>query len=153
MILDGMWTYRSFINRPALVGGDAQAALGLIFGEGIMSFLAQSPDNIRGGLAMGDNYAMTLTGREWRHDDEQAFALEGFGIDGTPTAGWRYDYRGTSAWTWPDGIRQVPCLVGSVIRVIEHGPTAPAGVTASFIAVQHNRDDNPRTLQTSAKFF
>ena len=154
MILDGMWTYRSFLSRTALVGSDAAAALGLIFGEGIMSFHALSPDKIEGGLAMGEDYAMTLHGREWPSDDGTGFAIEGFGVDGTPTQGWRYDYRGVCAWTWPNGVDQVPCLIGSVTRVGAHGGNAPAGVTASFIAVRHNRDDAPpRTLQTAAKFF
>ncbi|HEX8261794.1 MAG TPA: hypothetical protein VF547_02855 [Allosphingosinicella sp.] len=32
--LKGEWTYRSFANEPKPVDGNAQAALGLIFGEG-----------------------------------------------------------------------------------------------------------------------
>ena len=34
--------------------------------------------------------------------------------------------------------KQVPALVGTVIRVNAHGPQSPAGVTASFIAVKQS---------------
>jgi len=39
------------------------------------------------------------------------------------------------AHTWPNGIDQVPALVGSVIRAKPHNGS-PAGVVASFIAVK-----------------
>ncbi|MFZ2107427.1 MAG: hypothetical protein WAV18_18985 [Roseiarcus sp.] len=37
-VLNGDWTYRSFVNNPVPVNGDAQKALLLIFGEGDLSF-------------------------------------------------------------------------------------------------------------------
>lgn len=151
-MLDGKWTYRSYLNKPILIDGDANAALGLIFGEGIMSFHTLSDKELRGGLAMGGDYAMTLNGRVWDSDSGLGFALQGFGIDGTPTQGWQYDYHGNSAWTWPDGVAQVPCLIGSVIRVLAHGPHAPAGVTASFIAVRDQSGNEPRNLNPASTF-
>lgn len=50
---------------------------------------------------------------------------------------WIYDYEGYLIPDWPNGIGQVPAIVGSVIRTIPHsGGTAKAGVVASFYAVR-----------------
>jgi hypothetical protein len=135
-MLSGKWTYRSFLNKSALVDGDPARALALIFGEGVFD-LTQSGTKLTGSLDMGSGYALTLSGETSPApaDGLEGFAMIGLGVDGTPTAGWRYDYHGTLAYTWPGGINQVPALVGTVIRVNAHGPTSPAGVTASFIAV------------------
>jgi hypothetical protein len=40
-----------------------------------------------------------------------------------------------TGYVWPNGVDQVPSLLGTVIRVNAHGPSSPAGYTASFIAV------------------
>ena len=125
-MLTGKWTYRSYVNTPTLVGDDPQAALALIFGEG---------DSFGGKLDMGSGYALDLEG-EVLPGDPQGFSIVGLGIDGTPTAGWRYDYHGVTGYEWPDGVDQVPSLLGTVVRVNAHGPSSPAGYTASFIAVQ-----------------
>ena len=61
--------------------------------------------------------------------------MVGSGRTGTGTAGWEYDYHGNVAYEWPNGINQVPALVGSVLRAKPHGP-AQAGYVASFIAVK-----------------
>jgi hypothetical protein len=148
-MLQGRWTYRSYRNTSALVGGDAQAALGLIFGEGVFDFTTADGDRFGGALGMGTGYALTLQG-ELLPGDPPGFAIVGLGIEGTPTAGWRYDYRGVAGHRWPDGVDQVPSLLGTVIRVNAHGPSSPAGYTASFIAVRHSDDPPPRTLRRSA---
>jgi len=62
--------------------------------------------------------------------------IVGMGRPGTDTEGWRYDYNGALAYEWPNAVKQVPAVVGTVIRVNAHGKGAPAGVTASFIAVK-----------------
>jgi hypothetical protein len=53
---------------------------------------------------------------------------------------WVYDYTGWLIPAWPNGVGQVPAIVGSVIRTIPHsagpGKTAPAGEVASFYAVR-----------------
>jgi len=138
-MLGGKWTYRSYHNSTALVGDDAAAALALIFGEGVFDLTEDGPGKVHGTLDMGSDYALAINGTTGCADGEDAppvFALIGLGIDGTPTAGWRYDYRGVPAYSWPDGVNQIPCLVGTVVRVYAHGPGAPAGVTASFVAVR-----------------
>ena len=134
-MLAGRWTYRSFVNTPALVGSDAQAALALIFGEGVFDFTVDGDGAVAGRLDMVPGYALTITGEE---KPRGGFALIGLGIAGTATEGWRYDYHGGPGYTWPDGIDQVPSLLGTVVRVLAHCPKSPAGVTASFIAVRQD---------------
>ena len=130
-MLSGKWTYRSYHNDPALVGSDAQAALAMIFGEGVFD-LADRDGAITGTLDMGGGYVLDLNGNA---TGEGAFLIIGLGRAGTPTEGWRYDYNGGPGWDWPNGIEQVPSLLGTVIRVNQHGPQSPAGVTCSFIAI------------------
>jgi hypothetical protein len=58
-------------------------------------------------------------------------------VDGTGTAGWRYNYEGFLIPRWPDGIDQRAAIVGSVIRTVPHsGGKAKAGYVASFVAVK-----------------
>jgi hypothetical protein len=68
-------------------------------------------------------------------DGVPSVAITGAGRPGTDTAGWEYDYYGQLAHPWPNGVNQVPALVGSVIRAKPHDG-APAGYVASFIAVK-----------------
>jgi hypothetical protein len=145
-VLTGRWTYRSYINAPSLVGNDPQAALALILGEGVFDFEAGEGDRFHGALGMGTGYALTLEG-EMVPGDGTGFSIVGLGVDGTPTQGWRYDYRGVVGYEWPNGLEQVPSLLGTVVRVNAHGPSAPAGYTASFIAVRLSDDPAPRTLR------
>jgi hypothetical protein len=107
---------------------------------------------VRGALGMGTGYALTITGHTEPATGPHgaSFALVGTGLAGTATAGWEYDYRGIVCPSWPTGIDQIPCFVGTVIRMKEHGPNAPAGVTASFIAVRHSDNPPPRTARNFA---
>jgi hypothetical protein len=145
-VLTGRWTYRSYINTASLVGDDAKAALALIFGEGVFEFGIGEGDRFHGALGMSSGYALTLEG-EILPGDVIGFSMVGLGIDRTPTEGWRYDYRGVVGYEWPNGFEQVPSLLGTVVRVNAHGASAPAGYTASFIAVRHSRDPGRRSLR------
>src|SRR4051812_32232901 len=69
------------------------AALGLIFGEGVFDFEPGEGDHFAGTFAMGPGYALALEG-ESLPGDPPGFSIVGLGIAGTPTEGWRYDYRG-----------------------------------------------------------
>lgn len=140
-MINGIWTYRSYRNDTALIGADASAALALIFGEGVFDLNVDDEARISGMLDMGDGYALTLSGTIDPGSADETFDIVGLGIDGTPTAGWRYDYRGMAGAMWPNAVAQVPCLLGTVIRVKPHGANAPAGVTASFVCVR--RSDAP----------
>jgi hypothetical protein len=137
-MLSGHWTYRSFRNDPALVGDDPDAALALIFGEGVFDFTAGDDGRFSGGLGMAGGYALSLSGETIGGGEEGEYAIIGLGLAGTPTEGWRYDYRCRRGYDWPDGLDQRPSLVGTVVRVNAHGPGAPAGYVASFIAVAQN---------------
>lgn len=131
-MLAGKWTYRSYRNETDLVGDDAAKALALIFGEGVFEFVDAGGGRFTGGLGMGPGYALTLEGEAVA----EGFAIRGTGIDGTATAGWRYDYRGGFGYRWPEGVDQPDTMLGTVVRVVAHGPNSPAGVTAGFIAVR-----------------
>lgn len=139
-MLSGKWTYRSFHDNPVLVQGDANRALGLIFGEGVFDFVAETYVKFHGGFHMGEGYDMTLDATLIPSDDAQPsrIAIVGLGIEGTATAGWRYDYDGAFCKRWESGVGQVETFTGTVVRVNPHG-SAPAGKVASFIAV---RDDS-----------
>ncbi len=133
-VLDGMWTYRSYLNQTALVGDDADAALANIFGEGVFVLADAGGRAVGGRLDMGNGYELTISG-ELGVGTYGSFFLAGKGVAGTATEGWQYDYRGALAYFWPDAVSQIACLTGTVLRVKAHGPHSPAGVTASFIAV------------------
>ncbi|MBP2449732.1 hypothetical protein [Rhizobium leguminosarum] len=135
--LQGRWTYRSYRNDPAIIGDNAEKALQNIFGEGVFT-LATSGAKVTGMLDMGSGYVLDLTGAVVPVKGGEvriAVRMVGIGRSGTPTAGWEYDYHGTDAFTWPNGISQVPAFVGSVIRAKPHNGS-PAGYVASFNAVR-----------------
>jgi hypothetical protein len=132
-ILDGKWTYRSFYNDPAMVGDDKQKAYDLIFAEATFTFEI-SGNELKGIIDWGSG-GLDLKGTVSTAGPLNV-QIVGLGRPGTQTDGWRYDYNGNLAYEWPNAIDQVPALVGTVIRVNAHGQGAPAGVTASFIAVK-----------------
>lgn len=151
-MIAGKWTYRSYLNNPELVGDDHDTAFALIFGEGVFDLTQDDETNFHGALGMGAGYALTLTGTldPGSDDGPAGFGIVGLGIDGTPTAGWRYDYRGVTSYPWPKAVDQMPCLLGTVIRVVAHGPHSPAGVTASFVAIRQPDTPPPRTARANA---
>jgi hypothetical protein len=134
-VLAGKWTYRSFHNRPALVGDNAQAALDLIFAEAVFTFEVNGT-SLKGGIDW-DGGGLDLKGQVQPASRQapESVAIVGTGRPQSSTAGWEYDYRGSLAYQWPNGIDQVPALVGTVIRAKPHG-SSPAGYVASFIAVK-----------------
>lgn len=139
-MLDGKWTYRSYHNSANLVGGDAQNALSLIFGEGIFEFTSLTYVTFKGTFDMGGNYRLELDAELHRIQDTAVveISITGHGISGTPTEGWQYDYRGNFGHRWDNGVDQVPSFVGTVIRTKPHG-NRPAGYVASFVAVRHTQ--------------
>jgi hypothetical protein len=134
--ISGAWTYRSFRNDPVPVGGDPNKALALFFAEAEFRLEVVSETAFKGVIDWGSG-GLDLTGtlRAGNADTPVAFAITGIGRPGTETDGWEYDYNGCVAYKWPHGVAQVPALVGSLIRAKPHNG-APAGYTASFIAVK-----------------
>jgi hypothetical protein len=156
--LPGKWTYRSYRNRADIVvNGDpdpsAQAltpiygqgvptavsalkALNLIFGEGAMTFDVPAGNSVTGNFDMGGGYVLDLKGTmQTSTSGDIAIVVFGTGRTGTPTENWEYDYRASTTPKWPNGVNQVPSLVGTVIRAKPHDGGA-AGVVASFVAVK-----------------
>jgi hypothetical protein len=157
--LTGQWTYRSYRNDAGvLVNADADRAvqaltaiygdgvttaasalkaLNLVFGEGIMTFDPPAGSALTGNLDMGGGYVLDFKGTtQTAPSGDVSITVIGTGRAGTKTDGWEYDYKATTTPKWPNGVNQVPTLVGTVIRAKPHNG-APAGVVASFIAIKH----------------
>jgi hypothetical protein len=136
-MLNGKWTYRSFLNKPDMVGNDPNKALALIFGEGILSINVTDEATLRAVLDFGGASAMDLVGTIFGGSaiTPEVLIITGTGREGTNTAKWVYQYQGYVVPSWPQGVNQVPAIVGTVVRTIPHG-SGPAGVVASFVIVK-----------------
>ena len=89
------------------------------------------------GTIGGPGWSLELKGAR-SYGDPMHARFQGTGtVDDEP---WVYDYTGWLIPAWPNGVGQVPAIVGSVIRTIPHsagpGKTAPAGEVASVYAVR-----------------
>lgn len=133
----GTWTYRSFLNDPALTGGDPQKLAALLFAEATWTVQDTAPNIFQGQLSFGVNDVMDLSGviTPAVGGNGAHVHIVGKGRPGTPTAQFFYDYDGALTEQWPNGVNQVPAITGSVIRVKPHDGQ-PAGLVASFIAVK-----------------
>jgi hypothetical protein len=135
--LKGEWTYRSFINEPRPVGDDAQAALGLIFGEGALTVAQADAGGFRAALSFGGNAVMDLVGsfKPAAGGRPAAIAARGTGRKGSGIENLVYEDNFFPVASWPDGIGQRQAMVGTVIRAADHG-SAKKGVVVSAIAVR-----------------
>jgi hypothetical protein len=157
--LAGQWTYRSYRNdATVLVNADADPAvqaltpiysdgvttaasamkaLNLVFGEGIFTFDPPAGNSFTGNLDMGGGYVLDLKGTmQTPAAGDTDIVVIGTGRAGTKTANWEYDYKASTTPKWPNGVDQVPTLVGTIIRAKPHDGE-PAGLVASFIAIKH----------------
>jgi hypothetical protein len=156
--LAGKWTYRSYLNRAdimvnsdpdsavqALVqifgqgvaaAASALKAFDLVFGEGVMTFDPPIGNSVTGNFDMGGGYVLDLKGTmQTSSSGDIAVEIFGTGRAGTKTENWEYDYKASTTPKWPNGVNQVPSLVGTVIRAKPHDGGA-AGIVASFIAIK-----------------
>jgi hypothetical protein len=139
--LAGKWTYRSFLNDPVQVTkapDEATAAkklLSLLFAEAVFTFQIPDDTTLTGAIDW-DGGGLDLSGKIAMQGDALTVHIIGTGRANTDTKDWEYDYHAALAFQWPAGVNQVPAIVGTVLRAKPHGPGAPAGVTASFIAVK-----------------
>jgi hypothetical protein len=135
--LAGKWTYRSFINNPTPVDGDANKALALIFGEGELTITVKDQKLFQAVLDFGGGAAMDLFGEivDGVGVGPDVLIITGTGREGTSTAKWVYQYKAYVIPQWSEGVGQTPAIVGSTIRTIPHG-TGKAGVVASFVIVR-----------------
>jgi hypothetical protein len=129
----GSWTYRSFLNDP-----DVNKAFNdLEFGRGTIVIEAASVQSLKGTIG-GPGWSLTLKGSRFYGNPMHA-RFQGVGVVGGEK--WIYDYEGYLIPEWPNGVDQIPAIVGSVIRTIPHsggqpGTVNPAGVVCSFYAVR-----------------
>jgi hypothetical protein len=134
----GSWSYRSLLNNPDLSTSfnDLQFGLGTIVIE-------EAPMQLLQGTIGGSGWSLTLKGaREYGNPMHVRF--QGKGIIGGEE--WIYDYDGYLVPAWPNGVQQVPAMVGSIVRTVPHSgsppqgggpaPVHPAGVVASWYAVR-----------------
>lgn len=133
----GTWTYRSFLNNPALTNGDPQKLAALLFAEGTWTVKDGPAAIFDGELSFGADFIMDLKGTITPASGVRTAHVHivGSGRAGTPSAAYFYDYDGALTEHWPNGVNQVPAVTGSVIRVKPHNGE-PAGLVASFIAVK-----------------
>ena len=128
----GAWTYRSLLNIPALDTDFDDLAFGL----GTIIIKVAPMEQLVGTIG-GTGWSLDLKGAR-SYGDPMHARFQGTGtVNDEP---WVYDYTGWLVPAWPNGVGQVPAIVGSVIRTIPHsagpGKTAPAGQVASFYAVR-----------------
>lgn len=128
----GTWTYRSFLSITD-VNADFNS---LEFGRGNIR-IDDAPMNVFSGLIYGDGWQLALNG-SITYGNPAALRFQGKGVVGGEE--WIYDYEGYVVKPWPNGIDQVPAIVGTIVRTIPHssgsGGVAPAGVVAQWIAVK-----------------
>jgi hypothetical protein len=152
----GAWTYRSFINAPDFnaTAGDVLFAVGdltLEVGDKVDEVVSTSAGldldcgyAISGKQSFHNGFSIYLTVSGTAKDGQTpTIRFRASGVEGTPTAGWIYDFIGYLAPSWPKGEGQVPAIVGTFIRTVQHmslsgGEVRPAGATFSFIAVSHD---------------
>jgi hypothetical protein len=136
--ISGPWEYRSFHNDPTCVYKIApQNGREVILQEAVFNLRAPTSTTLEGTISWPGRF-LDLRGtiQPGGGGEPSSFQITGIGRSGTDTAGWEYRYQGHLAWHWPNGIKQVPALVGSVMRAEPHGQVPPAGYVAPFIAVK-----------------
>lgn len=127
----GTWRYRSFLN----VTTPAKKLDDILFWEAEMSL--QDAGNGRVTGTIGDASDKLTVRGSGTFGFPNYVRFEANGIDGTSSAGWKYNYAGFFVPDWPDGVDQQDAIVGSVIRSVPHSNgRAKAGYVASFIAVR-----------------
>lgn len=157
----GNWIYRSFRNNPEFHAppddvvlatadleleekGASGLSAGLKAGD-IAAGLSVAGSKITGKLTMHNGFSIHLnvSGRV-ESGEPPTIRFRATGAEGTPTAGWIYDYVGYLCLSWPEGVEQRPAIVGTVIRTVAHKMhgggegTSPAGATLSFVAVSRD---------------
>jgi hypothetical protein len=128
----GNWTYRSFLNNPDL-SVDFNS---LEFGRANLVIKTSSTGLLTGKI-FDTGWELELKG-SLQPGSPASLWFQGSGI--VSGSLWVYDYLCYVVPHIPNGIKQVPALVGSITRAIPHsdgrGGTSPAGVVCSFYAVQ-----------------
>lgn len=132
--ISGQFVYRSLLNNTSI----SEDFSNLRLGAGIMKFVQNEQGGISGTFEMGSGLNMNLEGSVYADGKACFLRLTAKGIANTATNGWIYDYVGTITPEWPNGVRQLQTITGSVIRTVDHG-NSKAGLTASFYMVRKDK--------------
>ena len=132
--LIGKWTYRSFLSIV-----DPKVPFDkLKFGVGTLEFVEAPMQDVKGSIG-GPGWKLDIKG-SMTYGNPMTARFQGKGkISGVE---WIYDYEGYLVKPWPNGVEQIPAIVGTIVRTIPHpsnGPgskMAPAGFVAQWIAVR-----------------
>src|SRR5579863_5159113 len=128
----GKWTYRSLLNDPIL----STSFNNLEFGRANLIIESAEPGALKGKI-FDTGWELSLKG-SIQCGTPGTLWFQGMGV--VSGSLWIYDYLCYAVPHIPNGIKQVPALVGSVTRTIPHpdgqGGTSPAGVVCSFYAVR-----------------
>lgn len=125
----GTWIYRSFINDPDL----SVEFNDLRFGAGTL-VLEEPSSGVVSGTLGGPGWSLDLNGTATASDPYKV-RYQGTGVINGEN--WVYDYLGFVVPDWPNGVDQVPAIVGTIVRTAPHsGGNAQAGFVASWYAVR-----------------
>lgn len=133
---NGTYTYRSFINEQSIVDDFSK----LQFAEAELSLFASGDGTVTGLLSWptkdddSERAYMDINGRIVKREPFLV-QFDGIGRKGSAVENFHYRYELQLAKSWPEVTKPRTCLVGSVLRVKDHG-SAKAGVAASVIAVR-----------------
>jgi hypothetical protein len=120
--LSGLWTYRSFLNDPRPLYPTARPPGQLILQEALVKLETPTSTTLQGGIdwRVAGEGDVVFDLRGWMGpgvgDEPSSFGIVGTARPGTKIWDREYYYEGHLTRNWPDGINQVPALVGSVIR-------------------------------------
>ncbi len=136
--LTGTWMYRSFQNNPTFRFDECQTCEDvrreLIFGEADLVVEDFAPGDFSGRLIFEPGSEMALVGAS---SFGNPFTIRFQGRGASPgIEDFVYDYVGYLVPVWPNGVKQRPAIVGSIVRTEPHGGGAKAGEVASWIAVK-----------------
>jgi hypothetical protein len=130
----GTWHYRSFVNNPQKVS-DVNT---ILFGEGDFELCESPLGQLSGTGDFGGGDTVKFQGIV-SHGSLTTIRFRGIGT-GSTNSDWLYDYLGVVMSSWPNGVAQIPSIVGTVVRSAPHangsGGISPAGTVASFIALK-----------------
>jgi hypothetical protein len=130
-IASGLWTYRSLLNDPDL----SKDFDSLEFGRANLQIQTLADGSLAGKI-YDTGWELDLKG-SIQYGSPATVWFRGSGI--VSGSEWIYDYLCYVVPHIPNGIKQVPALVGSITRAIPHpngdGGISPAGVVCSFYAV------------------
>jgi hypothetical protein len=136
----GNWVYRSLYNTV----DEPHQIEDLMLWQATLTLEDSGPSLIKGKLSSGA-YALDVRGAVGLGTATLTIEMRATGIEGSPTAGWVYDYSGYLTYHWPEGDGQRPAIVGTVTRTVPHSPNRPAGASYSFVAV--NQDIPPEAYK------